>query len=607
MNGYMGRILKIDLSTGTCSVEILGEGFARSYLGGNGFAARYIHDLVPPEAEALSPENVVVFASGPVTATPVWGGGRAHLAAISPLTGLFFDSNFGGNFGWMMKRTGFDAIVISGRAPSPVYILIQDDNVEIKDAHGLMGRTTGETHALLLKREGAGLESAVIGPAGENGVLYANVICSGARISAAGRGGIGAVLGSKNCKALAVRGTHKTLLAHPEELQAYLQGLRPLLREKSRGLTEIGTPILVNVVNAQGRLGTHNNTRETFEMAHAISGELIQATYKHKNIACHGCPVACGKLVNVPSGEFAHHRVKMPEYETLYALGSMLDNADLVSIFNANTLCDEMGLDTISFGVTLAFVAECLENGLISEKDLGCRIAFASGQDVPALVCDTAFMRGGGALLALGSSRLAERFDAGHLLYCQQGLEMAGHSARGLKNMGLAYATSTRGGSHHDARPHYVDPQAEPDFEAQPSICLHSQNNTAIGDSLVICRFVQERVLGTRLNEAYLPLLNLITGWDLTLSELECMAERIYTLERLINVRRGLTRARNMLPWRVMHAPIPDGPSRGRFCPQETLEDMLSAYFALRGWDEDGVPTSARLAELGLDGGPLVA
>jgi len=603
MNGYMGKILKIDLSEGSHAVEDLSPEFARAFLGGNGFAARLIHDLVPPETDALSPENIVVFATGPINTTQVWGSGRAHVASISPQTSMFMDSNFGGNFGWMMKRTGYDVFIIAGRAAHPVYIFITDEAVEIRDAAALWGRTTGETHRLLLHDTCPGMESAVIGPAGENGVVYANVICSGSRISAAGRGGIGAVLGAKNCKAIAVKGTQKAPIARPEELKSFLKSRAADLMEKAKPLSEIGTPVLVNVINNLGRLGTHNNTREVFDQAHAISGELIAENYKEKNIACHGCPVACGKLVRVPEGEFEHRAVKMPEYETLYAIGSMIDNADIASIFNANAQCDEMGLDTISFGVTLAFVAECQEKGIVSSETLGRSLAFGSWGDLAAIAEKTAGREGIGAFLAQGSGKLAQRFGHGaeQLLYCQQGLEMAGHSARGLKNMGLAYATSTRGGSHHDARPHYVDPDKEAGFEEQPGYSLSSQNNTAIGDSLVICRFIQERALGTNLNDTYVQLLRAVTGWDITLKELENIAERIYTLERWINVRRGASRSMAMLPWRVMNEPIPDGPSKGRFCPRDELEKMLATYYRLRGWDGDGVPTRARLAELGIE------
>ncbi len=607
MFGYAGKILYCDLTSGTHSVEMLDEDFARSCLGGNGFAAAIIHRLVSPRTDPLSPDNVVVFASGPVNGTPVWGSGRGHAATISPQTGLFFDSNFGGDFGWMMKRAGFDAYVISGEASSPVYIMVDEETVEIRDASFLWGRVASETHNLLRQENGDGLQSAVIGPAGENGVAFANIVCSGSRVSVAGRGGIGAVLGSKKCKALVLRGEKKTPVARPDELKDEIRRRLPGLREKAKQLTDLGTPMLVKAINAMGRLGTRNNTKEVFDGADEISGELIAERYKRKNTACHGCPVACGKLVDVPVGEFAGQTVKMPEYETIYAMGSMLENSDPVSIFNGNVQCDEMGMDTISFGVTLAFTAECLERGFISSDELGGDIRFGAQRDLSGTARETAMKQGAGRLLALGSRVLAQRFgdDSEKLLYCSRGLEIPGHSARGLRNMGLAYATSTRGGSHHDARPDYSDPETDPGFDGQPEYTFQSQNNTVIGDCLVICRFVQERVFGASLNESYLPVVNAITGWDMTLEELERIAERVYTLERLINVRRGVGRHSDELPWRVMNEPIPEGPSRGRCCPQEDLQKMLDAYYRLRGWDEEGNPTTALLGKLGIGNGKL--
>ncbi|OPL11706.1 MAG: hypothetical protein AVO39_05155 [delta proteobacterium MLS_D] len=605
MFGYMGKILYCDLTGGTHTVETLEESFARKYLGGNGFAAAIIHRLVSPQIDPLSPDNIVVFASGPVNGTPLWGAGRGHAATISPQTGLFFDSNFGGNFGWMMKRAGFDAYVIMGAASSPVYIMVDEGNVEIRDASLLWGRGAGETHEQLRGEHGGGIESAVIGPAGENGVVYANIVCSGSRVSVAGRGGIGAVLGSKKCKALVLRGKEGTSVARPVELKNEIRRSLPGLREKAKQLTDFGTPVLVKIINDRGRLGTRNNTKEVFDGADAVSGEVIAKLYKRKNIACHGCPVACGKLVDVPTGDCAGRTVKMPEYETIYAMGSMLENSDPVSIFNGNVQCDEMGMDTISFGVTLAFVAECLERGIISPGELGGDIRFGVQRDLSGAARETALRQGAGRLFALGSQELAKRFgkNAEKLLYCSRGLEIPGHSARGLRNMGLAYATSTRGGSHHDARPDYSEPETDPGFDGQPDYTFQSQNNTVIGDSLVICRFVQERVFGTVLNESYLPVVNVITGWNMTLEELERIAERIYTLERFINIRREAGRYRDSLPWRVMNEPIPEGPSRGRFCPRDDLYKMLAAYYRLRGWDEQGNPTEAVLQKLGIESG----
>ena len=600
MFGYMNKIIKIDLSTGRIITDTFDDDFARKFLGGNGFAVKLISESVPGDALPLSPDNVVVFATGPLTGTPVWGTGRGHMASISPLTRLFFDSNFGGNFPWMLKKAGVDAVVISGKSEKPVYILINDGEVSIKPAKGLWGKSTSDTHRSLLEMEGKGIESAIIGPAGENGVLYAGVILSGTRKSAAGRGGIGAVLGSKKCKALVVKGTKKVYVAHPDNLKDFLKTRLPLIREKARPLTDLGTPFLVNVINKKGMLGTRNNSRETFEHATNISGELIKEKYKKKNTACHGCPVACGKIVKVPSGDFVGKDVKMPEYETIYALGSMLENDDIVSIINSNTLLDEMGMDTISFGVSLAFFAECIEKGFVKEKDIDMPILFGDGEHLTEIIRKTAERSGIGEFLSLGSEMMAENIghDSYKLLHSVKGLEIAGHSPRGLRMMGLSYATSTRGGSHHDARGIYRDPEVDPGFDDQADYCVRSQHMTAIGDSLVMCRFLSERAFGMVLDESILPLIKYVTGWDCSLNELETTGERIYNLERMINVQRGVERKMDRLPYRVMNEPIPDGPVKGRHVPVSEMNTMLDNYYELRGWDKNGIPTEKKLIDL---------
>ena len=602
MYGYIGTILYVNLSSREIRREAFDEQFARTFLGGNGFAAKIMYDTVPADVEPLSEDNAVVFALGPLNGTSVWGTGRGHVASISPLTGYFADSNFGGDFAAMLKKSGVDAVVVSGKARSPVYVLIDNGTVTIKDAAGAWGKRTEDAHRWLIEQEGNGIESATIGPAGEHQVLFANIMCSGKRFSAAGRGGLGAVLGFKNCKAVVARGTHTVDVADRKTLSACLKERLPILRDNTKALTNFGTPVLVNSINAMGKLATRNNTRETFEHAHDISGEVIQEQYKERNVACYRCPVACGKLVKVPNGEFAGNSVKMPEYETIYAFGSMLENRDLVSIFNANAMCDQMGLDTISMGVTIAFVAECLEKGLVSPEKLGAEISFGSSEQITKLVRLTAFTEGAGKFLALGSERLAKRWgqDSWKFLYSVQGMEIAGHSARGIRPMGLAYATSTRGGSHHDARPNYMEPDGDPGFKGHPEYCIRSQHYTACGDSLVLCRFVMERGFGSPLDESILDVMQAVTGWEMDLAEINALGERIYNLERLINVGRGLSRSQDTLPYRVMYEAIPDGPSQGRYCPEDELQQMLDQYYQLRGWNAEGKPTEEKLVELHL-------
>jgi aldehyde:ferredoxin oxidoreductase len=605
MFGYHGRIVEVDLTHKNINIKNFNDDFARLYLGGNGFAAKIIYDTIKTKIDPFSDDNIVVFATGPFTGGHIWGGSRGHCASISPLTNIFCDSNFGGNFAAMFKRTAFDAIVIKGKSDKPIYINIDNETVTIEQAKELWGKTISETQSLLMQQLNNRFEAALIGPAGENLVRYASVMCTGTRISAAGRGGIGAVLGSKLCKGIVVSGDRHVEVYNPEALKQSLNNLLPALKDRAKPLTELGTPVLVQLINNKGKLCTRNNAKEQFEKAYSISGEYIKEHHKKKNIACHGCPIACGKLVDVPYGTYAGKLVKMPEYETIYAIGSMLENSDVVSIYNANTVCDEMGIDTISFGVTLSFLTECVEKGLLKNSDLEIPLHFGKWNHLSDIVKYTAYQKGlVGKLLAMGSKKIAEYIgsDAYKYLYEVKGLEIAGHSARGLRQMSLGYATSTRGGSHHDTRPMYYpnDPEVDPGFTHQPEYSFNSQNNTAVGDSLVLCRFIHERSFGTQINETLAEALSYVTGWDITKQELIEIGERIYTLERLINVSRGIDRKSDILPYRVMNEPIPEGPSKGWLCTNDDLQKMLDEYYKLRGWDENGFPTKETLQRLKL-------
>jgi aldehyde:ferredoxin oxidoreductase len=602
MYGHQGKLLKVNLSDGHVEEESYSADYAEMFLGGNGFAAKMIFDTVPADADPLGPENAVVFTVGPLTDTPVWGSSRGHMASISPLTGNFCDSNYGGQFAIAQKRTGYDAILVNGFSSEPVYLSVTDQGAEIRSAASLWGKSTEQTIHDLQAQAGEGAICGAIGPAGENRVLFANVIFGGKRSGIAGRGGLGAVMGAKNLKAVVVGGSKRTAVADREAVTRVLKERYPFLKKNTAPFKTLGTPFLVHLINSLGCLGTRNNSEEVFAHAGEISGEFMKEKYWDRNTACYGCPVACGKMVNVRKGEYAGSTVKMPEYETLYAFGSMMDNRDLDCIIEANHLCSLMGMDTISMGVTLAFVAECLDKGIIKEQDLGGRVSFSNGESFTELIKKTASREGIGKLLAMGSGRLAKIFggDSYKYLYAVKGMEIAGHSARGLRNMSLSYAVSTRGGSHHDGRPNYLAVDPDPGFGPQPQLIFRNNAFTAVGDSLVLCRFIAERGIGTPLNEDMVRLVNGVTGWGLSLKELERIGERIYNLERLINVRRGVSRKDDLIPSRVMSEPIPDGPVKGRFCLQKDLDAMLDTYYELRGWTPEGIPTDGKLKELGL-------
>ncbi len=606
MHGYHGRILNVNLSSGQVAIETFDEMFARQYLGGNGFAIRLLYERLAAGIEPLTPENVIVFAVGPTTDTTVPGATRCCAGTKSPLTGLFFDTTFGGMFAAVQKRSGFEAIAITGRAAEPVYLLVHEAGAEIKPAGDLWGRYTQETNHAIRDREGGNVEVCAIGPAGENQVRFACAVHTWdkSRDGVAGRGGLGAVMGSKHLKAVAVSGNRKTSVADPEAIKTLLSETREPMKVGTAALKNYGTTILVNMVNKIGALGVRNLQTEWYDKADAISGETYKAAYFDKDTTCFKCPVACGKDFHVHDGEYAGTRWKMPEYETIFALGSMLDNAHKGSIVKANELCDQLGMDTISLGVTLAFAFECFEKGLLSRERAGRDLNFGDYHAILDLIEDTAYRRGLGDLLAEGSARLAAHLgdEASRFLYAVKALEMPAHSARVLKGMSLGYATSTRGGSHHDTRPtlQYGTEHDNTTPDGKPEFAVHNQHFTAVGDSLTQCRFVSERGFGGMLNEHYPRMINAVTGWDLSLEDVEGIGERIWNLERAFNVREGIGREQDILPYRVMHEPVPEGMHKGMHCPPDELNGMLDDYYALRGWTPDGVPTPERLQILEL-------
>jgi aldehyde:ferredoxin oxidoreductase len=605
MKGYGGRVLHVDVTSGRSRVEPVSEAMARSLLGGNGFAARLLLDHVPAGIDAYEPANAVAFAVGPITDTAVPGNSRACVASKSPLTGLFFDSTFGGRFPATMKRTGFDAVVISGRSAEPVYLKVTEAGVELKPARSLWGQTTRDTVHAIQSAEGADADVMAIGPAGERLVRFAAMGTYWKnREGFAGRGGLAAVLGSKRVKAVVVAGARKTELADAGLLKQLLDERRESLMTGTKALATYGTPFLVKPINTLGALGSYNLRAETFADALAISGEEMHAHYHARDTTCLKCPVACGKQYEIRDGALQGLKAKMPEYETIFAFGSMLGNAHAGSLTRANDLCDLLGMDTITMGVTLAFVCEALERGWLSERELGLPFGWGDWRGMLKLIEMTAAREGFGDRLAEGAWRLASSThpEATKVVYAVKRLEMPAHSARALKGMSIGYATASRGGSHHDTRPtpQYAQGYDRRSPEGKPDFAVRSQHFTAVDDSLVLCRFTSERGFGLYVEEPYARMVRAVSGWDMSVEELERVGERVINLERLFNVREGVRRKDDVLPWRVMHEPIPDGPSAGMRCPPEELSMMLDRYYALRGWDADGVPTSERLGALGL-------
>ena len=604
---YGGRILHVHLDEGETTIESIDPADARRFLGGNGFAAKAVHDHVPADADPFDPENVLAFAVGPMNGTPFQSTSRGVVGFVSPQTNGFFDSTFGGTFPRAQKTTGFELIVLHGTADDLSYVHVDEDGASVEPATDLAGLETYEACAEVEGRAAENAENDVhvvaAGPAGENQVRFACLLHdSEMREGVAGRGGAGAVLGSKNVKAVAVEeGDFRPDPAADGDLRELVGGQMGQLMNETEMLQNYGTAGLVNPINEMGKLGRRNNRTEHSprEAAESISGELLREEYVIEDTTCANCAVACGKQVAVESEGIMS--AKIPEFESLFGTATMTDVFDIKRVMKANDLCDRLGMDTISWGVSVAFARECYDEGLLTDDD-SPHLAFGDADGLVELARETAHREGFGDRLAEGSFRLAAELDedADRYLHGVKGLEFAAHSPRGLKGMSIGYATATRGGSHHDTRPtlQYEGEHAET-TAGTPEFAARTQHFTALGDSLTQCRFVSEAGWGKRVTDRYRDAINAATGWDLSTDAVERIGERIYNLERLINVERGVARREtDTLSHRVMHEPIPEGPSEGMYCPPEELSTMLDEYYDFRGWDDDGVPTPERLDAL---------
>ncbi len=602
---YGGEILHVYLDTGETRIEPIPPDDARRFLGGNGLAAKQIAEHVPVDAAPFDPENILTVSVGPLTATPFQSTSRGVVGFVSPMTNGFFDSTFGGTFPRALKTTGFEVVVLHGQADELSYVRVTEDGAAVEPASAMAGLETYEACQAIREREGIGYDTHVLaaGPAGENLVRYACLVHeSELREGVAGRGGGGAVLGAKNVKAIAVQEGE----FRPEpvgELQARSIEQMGRLMEETEMLQEYGTSGLVNPINELGKLGQRNMQTEQApsEDAEAISGERLHEAYVTEDTTCANCAVKCGKHVSVEAEGITD--AKIPEFESLFGTATMQEVYDIERVMKANDLCDRLGLDTISWGVTVAFARECYEKDLIP-ADAASHLEFGDADGLVELARQTAHRTGIGDSLAEGSFRFAQTLDgdAEHYLYGAKGLEFAAHSARGLKGMSIGYATGTRGGSHHDTRPTLqYDGHHDETTEGTAEFAARSQHFTALGDSLTQCRFVSEGGWGTSINENYADAINLATGWDLSVEEVEAVGERVYNLERLINTARGVaSRETDTLPQRVMSEPIPSGPAAGMHCPPEELNQMLDEYYAFRGWNENGHPTEATVDRLAL-------
>lgn len=617
----MGQILRVDLTSRKSHRAPLPHDLVRNYLGGLGFAARILFDEVGPRVDPLGPENELIFATGPLTGTLFPTSGRFAVAAKSPLTGVWAETYCGGFFGPELKYTGNDLLIVHGRSKKPVYIWIDDDSVEIKPAKDLRARDTAETTKMI--HEALGDEEVKvlsIGRAGENLVRFACIMDNYG--DAFGRTGLGAVMGSKRLKAIAARGTHGVVVSDEERFFKLAEEghKRIYAEERLDGLKNYGTsPPLIEMKGGVGDLPTRNHQTLIFEGAEKFGPQAVKK-YHVKNRACFGCSIGCKKVHRIPSGKYEGLIAKAPEYESTCAFGPNCGVDDYGAVLEANRLCDLFGMDTMSAGVTISWLMECYEKGIVKKEECdGLEMKWGNSEAMVTLVKKIANREGIGALLAEGVYRAAEKLGRGSMKYCMHAkrMEMDLNDGRGHRSLGLTQATSPRGSCHmrslvvidqgyafqkiaakrygKDKLPEICDPYAEKNKALAVKDC---EDVYAIRDSLLVCwyscgwppvfwieDFAAAAAAATGIKEFR------------DIRETYRIADRICNLRRAFNVREGLGRKDDTLPDRILKEPIPDGPSKGQVV---NLELMLRDYYKLRKWGAGGKPTERTLTELGL-------
>ncbi len=600
--GYLGKILRVNLSAREHRVERLEESEALKLLGGRGLAAKRYYDEIGPEVEPFDPANEVILMTGPLTGVDLPSTTKIGFSTKSPETGIYLCANSGGDFGPQLKCCGFDGLIIEGQANDWTYLLIRDGEVTFGDARPWQGLTTSETQEALKEAMGDRRATALsIGPAAERLVCFAYINVDS---RAAGRGGAGAVLASKRLKGIAILGSGRIPVADPDRVKEIRRAAIADLRQSRANHTKYGTPQYIEVINELGCMPTRNFQTAYFEGADKIDAHVMRAKYWTKNYGCYHCPVACGKVCEVKDGPFAGARART-EFETVALLGPNCGVDDYGAIVAANQACDEIGIDTISAGNAVALAMELYERGLITNADTeGIEARFGNGQALVDLIRLIGERRGIGDLLAEGMRHVARaRPEWRRYILAVKGLPFAGYDPRGFHGNGLTYGTSSRGACHNvggwTIRAELQSGQYDRFALKGKGVLVQTlQDNRAYVDSLGLCTVVRG-ALGFGDTPAG-DVLAAVTGHDFTPQLMEIGA-RIYTLERLILNREGIRRKDDLLPERITQEAIPSGPTQGRILTEEMYAVMLDEYYAVRGWDEDGVPTPETIHRLGLD------
>lgn len=592
--GYKDKILKVDLSSGGCWREGLDEKVMRLLLGGKGLGAWILYNELSPHTDPLSPDNPLILVVGPLTGTTAPSAGRFGVLTKSPATGAFLDSYCGGFFAQTMKYAGYDAIVIKGAAQEPKVLVIDNEEVRIEDGTAIWGKTTAEATRSLKTTYGEGFQTAVIGPAGERKAPIAGIFSDQ---RTAGRGGAGAVMGSKKLKGIAVRGTGTVEVADPDEFEEAVWIAHRMLRMSSqiKRLMTDGTANILELVNVAGALPTRNFQFGQFEEDEKLWGETWSREYWKRSIACHGCPIACSKVAYSKIRDIA---VDGPDYETIFAVGTNCGVSDKEAIIYTNYLCDLYGIDTISVGGIIAFIMELYQRGMISADELdGIKAEWGSGDALVQLTEKIAKGEGIGKLLQRGVREISKNFPGSEDFAMQvKGLEIPGYLPRAAKGIGLSYAISERGACHLRGAPLIeilggADPLTT---DRKAALFKTNQLDVAVIDASILCYFIK---FGITLKEVY-QMINPCTGFEYeSPKELHKVGERITTLARLFNVREGFSSKDDVLPKRSLSEPLPSGPAKGQVVE---LDELRSEYYKLMGWDERGTPTEEILVRLGL-------
>lgn len=603
IGGYIGKLLRIDLSSGQMKDEKIQENVLKTFIGGRGLGVKILYDELKPGTDPLSPDNKIAILTGPVTGTPALESGRWCSVTKSPLTGTIHDSQSGGDFGPYLKFAGFDGVIFEGAAEKPVYLWIDQGHAELKDASTLWGKDVFTTTDSLIHGDRL-IRVACIGPAGEHLVKFANIMNEKHR--AAGRGGHGAVLGSKKVKAIAVRGDRHPSIVDREALNLVNKTVTAKLHEMSAtgdSLPTHGTAILVNNINEEGGYPTRNFQTGVQATADRTSGQTLSKTLLTDTMGCWGCVIKCGRVSMIPPWSPYSGVGEGPEYETIWALGAQCGVDNLEAITKANYLCNELGVDTIELGNLIGLAMELYEKGYIEEAlARGLDLKFGNPQALVELAWRVAYRSGLGDDIAEGGIPFATKYHAPELFMGVRGQGLPAYDPRVFRGHGLGYATSNRGGCH--LRAYLIAGEVVGEItgekikldplqtQGKPKWVTIFQDLYAVCDSLILCKF-NTFAVGA---EEFASTLSAVTGWQYTSEDLMRIGERIYNLERAFNVREG-THWQDELPKRFLEEPLPEGPKKGQVLQ---LNDMLTEYYQIRGWT-GGKPTKSKLRELGLD------